>query len=204
VKGNRSVEEFAPTRAARIMARAKAPLRDAAAVNSTRYAILRALKSLGVPVECSTGGRTKWNRTRLNIPKTHALDAACVGDMAGIKGWGGPTLTVKATGRGSHQRTRTDAYGFPRLRFSPAKLVCGFQTGDLVRAAVPVLQPNGKPFKTAGVHIGRVAVRATGSFRVGTVDAVPQRFCRVVQQADGYEHNQIPGSARDSSTRSIR
>lgn len=199
-KGNRPVAEFAPDRAARIIARAKAPLRDAAAVNSTRYATLRTLKTCGVPVECSTGGCTKWNRTRLGVPKTHGLDAACVGNLTGVRAWDGPTLTVKATGRGSHQRTRPDAYGFPRLRFSSTKLVHGFQTGDLVRAVVPGFQSNGKPFKAAGVHVGRVAVRVTGRFRVGTIDPVPHRFCRLVQRADGYEHNQLPGSARDSST----
>ncbi len=36
--GNQPVEEFAPKRAADILRRAKAPLRDAAAVNSTRWA----------------------------------------------------------------------------------------------------------------------------------------------------------------------
>jgi 5-methylcytosine-specific restriction endonuclease McrA len=183
-KGNRPVEEFAPDRAARIMARAKAPLRDAAAVNSTRYATLRTLKSLGVPVECSTGGRTKWNRTRLGVPKTHALDAACVGDVAGIRGWNGPTLTVKATGRGNHQRTCPDKYGFPRLHYARVKRVHGFQTGDLVQAVVP-------RGKHAGRHMGRVAIRTRGSFRVGARDYINYKYCRIVQRGDGYEHTSL-------------
>ena len=54
-------------------------LQDAAAVNATRWALLNALKATGLPVETGSGGRTKFNRTRLDIPKTHALDAACVG-----------------------------------------------------------------------------------------------------------------------------
>ncbi|CDH43350.1 MAG: hypothetical protein IPL59_22265 [Candidatus Competibacteraceae bacterium] len=53
---------------------------------------------------------------RLEIPKTHALDAACVGDMDEIRDWNKPTLAIKATGRGSYQRTRLNAYGFPRDR----------------------------------------------------------------------------------------
>jgi hypothetical protein len=39
-------------------------------------------------------------------------------------------------------------------------MIGGFQTGDMVRAEVP-------KGKHAGIHVGRVAVRASGSFRVG-------------------------------------
>ncbi|WP_017661710.1 RRXRR domain-containing protein, partial [Baaleninema simplex] len=37
------------------------------------------LKETGLPVEVGTGGQTKFNRTRLGLPKTHGFDAACVG-----------------------------------------------------------------------------------------------------------------------------
>jgi hypothetical protein len=180
-KGNRWVEEFCPDRAAKILARAKAPLRDAAAVNSTRFATLAALRSLGVAVECATGGRTKFSRHEHGVPKAHCLDAACVGEMAGIRSWAGPVLTVKAMGRGCHQRARTDAYGFPRLRLPRSKRVSGFATGDLVRVVIPV-------GKHAGRHVGRVAVRKTGSFRVGTCDGIRHYRCSVLQRADGYDH----------------
>jgi len=43
------------------------------------------------------------------------------------------------------------------------KRVRGFQTGDLVEADVPA------PLKTAGRHVGALAVRASGSFRRTTV-----------------------------------
>ena len=61
------------------------------------------------------------------------------------------------------------------------KRVKGFQTGDLVRAEVP------ERLKTRGHHRGRVAVRATGSFRVGTVDGINATYCRLLQRSDGYE-----------------
>jgi 5-methylcytosine-specific restriction endonuclease McrA len=179
-KGNRSVTEFSPTRAAKIQAKAKAPLRDAAAVNSTRHATLATLRGLGLPVECSTGGRTKFNRHEYTIPKTHALDAACVGQMTGLRDWDAPTLTATATGRGTHQRTRTDKYGFPRLRLPRTKRVHGFATGDLVQADVP-------RGKYTGRHVGRVAVRTRGSFRVGGCD-VNYKHCTVLQRADGYNY----------------
>jgi len=38
-----------------------------------------------------------------------------------------------------------------------------------------------------GQHIGRVAVRLTGSFRVGTVDGINTKYCTLIQQGDGYD-----------------
>jgi 5-methylcytosine-specific restriction endonuclease McrA len=73
-KGNQPVQEFAPERAVEILKRAKAPLRDAAAVNATRWALWRALDQR-MPTHTASGGRTKWNRTRNHLPKTHTLDA---------------------------------------------------------------------------------------------------------------------------------
>jgi 5-methylcytosine-specific restriction endonuclease McrA len=177
-KAGRDVREFCPDRADAVLAWAKAPLRDAAAVNSTRFAVLAALRSLGLPVECSTGGRTKYNRNAYEVPKEHTLDAACVGSMAGITSWAGPVLTVKATGRGTHQRTRTDACGFPRLRLPRSRRVYGFATGDLVAADVPA-------GKHQGQRRGRVAVRSTGKFRVGSRDGIRYHHCSLLQRADG-------------------
>lgn len=182
-KGSLPVEVFVtdPKRLARILAQAEAPLRDAAAVNSTRFACLEVLRTLGVPVECWTGGRTKWNRARTGTPKTHALDAACCGLLDRLNGSSAGTLTVRATGRGLHQRTRTDAYGFPRLRLPRVKQVRGFQTGDFACAVVPA-------GRHAGRHVGRVAVRATGSFRVGIRDGINHKYCQLIQRSDGYDH----------------
>ena len=61
-KGSRDVREFLahdPARLKRILAQARQPLSDAAAVNATRYAIGNALKELGLPVTFWSGGRTK-------------------------------------------------------------------------------------------------------------------------------------------------
>lgn len=188
-KGTRSVEDFLahdPKRLARIKAQAKAPLRDAAAVNATRWALFNALKSTGRAVEAGTGGRTKFNRARLSIPKTHALDAACVGALHAIEGWRQPTLRIQATGRGAYQRTRLDKFGFPRGSLMRHKRVYGFQTGDMVRAVVP-------SGKKAGTHVGRVAVRARGSFNIqtgqGVVQGIGHRHVRLIQRADGYGYS---------------
>jgi len=46
--------------------------------------------------------------------------------------------------------------------------------------------------KNVGTHVGRVAVRARGSFNVataqGTVSDISYRFCQRIQRADGYQY----------------
>jgi 5-methylcytosine-specific restriction endonuclease McrA len=193
-KDARDVSEFVadPARLSRILAQAKAPLHDAAAVNSTRWALYRALASTGLPVDTGSGGRTKWNRTRSGAPKSHSLDALCIGDIAAIGSWPGSVLVARSTGRGAYQRALHDKYGFPRKDKDgkPAvktrvKQHYGFSTGDLVRAVVP-------SGKKAGTHIGRVAVRKTGSFNIttalGVIQGISYRHCRLLHRADGWTY----------------
>ena len=167
----------------RVLAQAKRPLKDAAAVNSTRWALFNAIKSVVIPVTTGSGGLTKFNRVRLGIPKTHALDAVCVGEVSAVTGLGKPTLVIKCTGRGSYQRTRSDAFGFPRGYLTREKRIQGFQTGDMVSANV-------QKGKKIGFYVGRVVVRATGSFNIqtaqGVVQGISHRSCKVIQRADGY------------------
>jgi hypothetical protein len=78
-KGTKDIGDFLkkkPDLLKRILAQAKAPLKDAAAVNSTRWELFRRLEALSFPVECGSGGRTKYNRSRRGLPKTHWIDAA--------------------------------------------------------------------------------------------------------------------------------
>ncbi|WP_233880223.1 RNA-guided endonuclease IscB [Paraburkholderia flagellata] len=190
-KGALDVREYVkdPKRLARILATASRPLKDAAAVNVTRWALANALRATGLPLELASGARTKFNRVTHDIPKTHALDAVCAGRVKAVRDWQRPSLTIKATGRGSYQRTRLTRYGFPRGYLMRQKQVQGFQTGDHVRADVP----HGKK---AGVHTGRVAVRATGSFNIQTATAVVQgishRHCTLIQRSDGYAFSLQP------------
>lgn len=190
-KSNRPVTEFLakqPGRLAKILAHLTAPLKDAAAVNATRWTLYDALMTAGLPVETASGGRTKWNRSRLGIPKTHANDALCVGPVAAVVGWPMASLGIRCTGRGSYQRTRVTASGLPRGYLMTTKAVHGFRTGDLVVAAVP-------KGKKTGIHTGRVAVRATGSFNVqtseGIVQGIHHRHCRLRQRADGYAYGPV-------------
>lgn len=187
-KDSRPVEEFVTNKArlARIKRQMRTPLRDAAAVNATRRELYRAMQDTGLAVHAGTGAHTKWNRTRLGVPKTHALDALCVGCIDTIGPWPEQTQVITTTGRGSYSRTRSDKYGFPRLRLTRTKRHHGFQTGDHVRAVVPT-------GKKTGTYTGRVAVRATGSFNVttthGIVQGVNHKHVRLIQRADGYGYD---------------
>lgn len=190
-KGVRDIEDFLskqPDRIKRIKAQLKQPLKDAAAVNATRWALLTALQATGLSVEIASGGRTKFNRHMLSIPKTHALDAACVGRVDRIRDWQKPTLSIKCAGRGSYQRTRLTAKGGIRGYLMRQKSVNGFQTGDRVKAVVP-------KGNNAGTYVGRVAVRASGSFNIqtggGVVQGISHKHCRLIQRGDGYGYNQI-------------
>ena len=206
-KGARAVEDFLAhdeKRLARISSTAQKPLRDAAAVNSTRSALVNALKNLGLPVETSSGGRTKFNRSRLGVLKTHALDAACVGQVDELRGWRIGVLNVKATGRGSYQRTRLNQYGFPRGYLLRAKRVHGFATGDLVKAEVP-------SGRKAGRYTGRVAIRASGSFNIqprhGVTEGISHKHCRLLQRSDGYGYQfmaSAPGTEVATTTAAMR
>jgi 5-methylcytosine-specific restriction endonuclease McrA len=191
-KSNQDIRDFLaadPERLVRILAQVKTPLRDAAAVNATRWALHDRLMQVGLPVECGSGGRTKYNRVRRGLPKSHWLDAACVGastpehlDVRGVA-----PLHMRAAGHGSRQMCRMDRYGFPRTGPKQAKRVNSFQTGDLVQAVVPKGTNQGR-------HVGRVAVRTSGSFNLTTqhrtVQGISYRFCTLIARADGYSYQQ--------------
>jgi 5-methylcytosine-specific restriction endonuclease McrA len=188
-KGARSIEEFLhdrPDVLRRVLAHAGAPLADAAAVNATRWALVGVLRRCGLPLELASGGRTKFNRATLGIPKQHCLDAACVGDIEALHGWDVPVLCIGCVGRGGYQRTNLTAHGFPRGYLVRRKQVHGFQTGDVVRAIV-------SSGKKAGEYVGRVTVRMSGSFNVqtnrGIVQGVSWRYCRVLSRGDGYSYH---------------
>jgi 5-methylcytosine-specific restriction endonuclease McrA len=185
-KGNQTAAEFGHPE---VEAQAQRPLKDAAAVNSTRFKLVEALRGFGLPVGTWTGGRTRWNRARFGVEKTHALDAPCVGELAGVRPGTLKTLAITATGRGEHCRTNWTKQGFPRGYKLRQKQVCGFKTGDRVRAVVPAT------LKTAGRHVGRVQVRKSGSFAIKTrerdLDGISAVYVELIQRGDGYDYTVV-------------
>jgi 5-methylcytosine-specific restriction endonuclease McrA len=186
-KGTKSIEVFLakkPDVLKKIMAQAKRPLKDAAAVNSTRWAWFNRLKETGKPVSTGSGGLTKFNRTRLKLPKTHWLDAACVGQMGELEVLTNKPLLIKATGHGTRQICRTDKFGFPSRYVPRLKFIKGFQTGDIVKAVVTT-------GKKIGEYVGRVAVRSTGSFNISAselVSGISYKYCTIIHKKDGYSY----------------
>jgi hypothetical protein len=129
----------------------------------------------GLPVEASSGGRTKYNRARPGIAKTPALDTACVGEARTPVGWQIPSTEIKASGRGitaarSLRHTVSHRLLHAHSRLSDRRYGAG-------RSAKG---------KQAGIHVGRVAVRAGGSFRVGNADGIIAKYCKLRDRADGY------------------
>ena len=188
-KGNKSIEQFLkkkPDLLKRILAQAKKPLADNAAVNITRFTLLNALKETGLPVEIGTGGRTKFNRTKQGLEKRHWIDAACVGaSTLGLIIKGVKPLVMTAKGYGTRQSCRTDKYGFPIRHCSREKLHFGFHTGDIVKAVVTT-------GKKVGIYFGRLATRKSGSFNISTknglVQGISHKFCTHIHKKDGYSY----------------
>lgn len=191
-KGKQPIEVFLakkPVLLQNLLSQAKRPLKDASAVNSTRWELANQLKEKQLPVELVSGGRTKFNRAQHEIPKSHAHDAVCVGEFSEVDNWNLPTLEIKCTGRGSYQRTRLNQYGFPRGHLMRQKAVNGFQAGDMVKAIVV-------KGKKTGEYTGRVAVRATGYFNIttpaGTIQGINHKDCRLIARNDGYGYGFQP------------
>jgi 5-methylcytosine-specific restriction endonuclease McrA len=187
-KGTQDIKIFLakkPEILKRILAQSKHPLKDASTVNSTRWALFTRLKETGKEIATGSGGLTKFNRIRLELPKTHFFDAACVGDTPKISVLANQPLNIKATGHGSRQMCRTDKFGFPSRYVPRFKFVKGFQTGDIVEAVVT----SGKKI---GTYTGRVAVRSSGSFNVsaaqGLIQGINHKYCFSIHQKDGYNY----------------
>lgn len=192
-KGNQTAEEFGHPE---VQAQVRRPLRDAAAVNVTRYKIREALAEHGLPMETGTGGRTKFNRTRLGLAKTHWGDAACVGASTPerLRIRAGRPLLIHARnhgypiGRRQMKKVQSrDRGGFPREEQAKSgKRFYGFQSGDIVRAEIPAGRKN------EGRHVGRITVRKTGRFRFSKSNSeimdVHYRHLTLVRRADCYEY----------------
>ena len=185
-KGARPIEEFLkgkPELLARIRKRLKTPLRDAASVNATRWALFEALRATGLPIRTGSGALTKFNRHCFGVPKEHWFDALCVGRINGVSYEPGmKVLNVSCTGRGQYKRTRTDKFGFPICHFMRTKRPHGVGLGDLVRMTV-------QKGKHPGIWTGRAFPSNDGS----VVLILPEfrikgraRNCSILSLSDGY------------------
>ena len=185
-KGAKPIEEFLkgkPELLARVRKQLKTPLRDAASVNATRWALFEALRATGLPIRTGSGALTKFNRHCFGVPKEHWFDALCVGRINGVSYEPGmKVLNVSCTGRGQYKRTRTDKFGFPICHFMRTKRPHGVGLGDLVRMTVQ-----------KGKHPGIWTGRAFPSNDGRVVLILPEfriwgraRNCSILSLSDGY------------------
>jgi 5-methylcytosine-specific restriction endonuclease McrA len=189
-KGNRPVEEFLkkkPDVLKRIQARAKAPLMDAAAVNSTRWALFHALSATGLTVTVGSGGQTKYNRKQLGWGKAHWLDAAAVGHVSALRLLTEQPLKIAAKGQGGRQKAALNKYGYP-IRYNSLKPVHGWRSGDIA-----VFE--GKSY--------RITPRQTGSFALSVPGEKPisknKKHLKRVHRADGYAYSVCKDSTNFST-----
>jgi len=195
-KGTSSVEDFVadPVRRARILAAATAPRHHAAAATATSAALLRELAATGLPLETAPGVLTRANRERLGLAKSHTLDALLAGEVESVAGWPVRIWVARAMGRGSYSRTRSDRFGFPRLRLTKVRRHYGFATGDMVA----VIKPGGSAVT------GRVAISADGFFKItttaGSVIGASHRRCRLLSKGDGWTYTVKSEAAATTST----
>lgn len=188
-RSGRSKDQLRAKNLQEVMEKRKRPLVAAALMNATRWRLYEKLRETGLPVECGTGARTKYNRLRIGLPKTHYYDVCCVGKSTP------ENLTINqkyvqvwtALGRGTRKMCNADGYGFPISHRARQKMHFGFMTGGMVVTEVP-------KGKYAGRWAGRVAVRASGYFDIK--DSSGRRICqgishrhmKVLQRADGWQY----------------
>lgn len=191
-KGNTAGPEFVKDakRLATIQSKMSKNLSNATQTNILRKFIYQRL--CGTYGENNVRGwnssRTKFNRHKFGIKKTHSLDALCVGDMNEVKvAKISPVLHIKSMGRGNRQMCQTDKFGFPKCIRSRQRKANGYQTGDIIEVNI---SKEGRI-----VPCGRYTTRITktgGGFRGVVLDKTVKLSFKdmgvILHRADGYNY----------------
>lgn len=173
--------------AEKVLRQAKAPLKDAAAVNATRNQIVRTMAT-HKPVTTATGAQTKMNRIRLRLPKDHDVDAACVGDTTSLEFLSDRAIHVHCKGQGGRQRCQTDKYGYPQ-KHRPLRPINGYQSGDIAEVFI---EPS-KRRKHSGVYVGKLYPYTTGRGEIilsssERVSLSQEQITKVIHRKDSYAY----------------
>jgi 5-methylcytosine-specific restriction endonuclease McrA len=181
-KSNKDIKEFLskkPDLLNKILSKAKLPLKDAAAVNCTRWKLFNELRLTGLEVKTGSGGQTKFNRMRFHLPKTHYYDAACVGKIDELEALVDRPLKIICKGQGGRQKAALNKYGYP-IRHNPLKPIKGWSSGDIA--------------KDETGNIGRVNPRSQSNsfnFTVFGEKAISIHVTKLkrIHQKDGYVYS---------------
>lgn len=165
-------------------------LADAAIVNANRWRLKKELEeATGLKVKCSGTRYTATNRKKLGLAKDHCLDAVCVGGSTPkkIRFCTNVCHIATAKGRGQHNCTLLNKYGFPRIQLAKQKIMFGFKTGDAGKAVA-------QTGKYQGTYYGRITCRQSGAFAIDCGDkkcpSISYKKIRLLQMADGYHYSQ--------------
>ena len=136
LKSNQDVKDFLsgkPELLKRIGSIAASPLKDVAALNSTRWKLFNTLKTTGSEITTGSGGQTKCNRRKQKLPSLHCIDAACVGEVNQLNFQTTQALAAICKGPGGRHKAAVNAavnkYGYP-IRYNPLKPIKGWNSGD--------------------------------------------------------------------------
>ena len=185
-KGSMNADEFGYPD---IQAKAKKPLKDATVVNATRWKLYDMLNDMGYPLEVATGGRTKYNRVQQGYPKSHFIDAACVGasgECVNLNPDHQP-LHIQAVGHGTRQMCQTNKYGNAIRHRTNRRSWKGWKTGDMAKAVI-------LKGKYQGTYpMGRVTAKQQDSFKftVSGLSAfsVNCKYLTRIHRKDGYGYS---------------
>ena len=170
-KDNRSLAEFLqddPERLRKIKAQLRKSLSSASHMNYLMHLLRRELEGMTVPVKESDAISTAYTRKILGVKKTHANDAACLGEPEKLINVPAEVTVVRSVGHGKRQMLAApNQHGTPRYktghkgRNSPYRAYCrlarevqgftimpghklrqrrvrGITSGDLIRYTHPV------------------------------------------------------------------
>lgn len=117
-KANRPIEEFLndqPELLQRILNRLqRSDLAHAAHMNIALPAIVRDLRSLGLPVSFTNAAQVSWTRQQLGVAKTHCYDAALQGrGFTNVASLPARVLELRPSNGRSKQKANVDRHGTP-------------------------------------------------------------------------------------------
>jgi hypothetical protein len=118
------------------------------------------------------------------LPKTHWLDAACVGKVESLELLTARPLLIVAKGWGCRQMVQNDKYGFPRKGYRAKQKVKNWNTGDLVAVI------SGNFAGIAGKRLKTVRFKGNFDIRLNPekVISVSRHHLKAVHRRDGYEY----------------
>lgn len=138
-KDNQPPEEFLadrPDKLRELLARSPGhSYRDATWLNTMMPFILENLTGLEIQVEQTNAALTSWNRKQMQLPKTHYIDAAVLGNCQSLSGMPELVAHIKPSNGRKKQKANVDANGIPAG--DPFRRYCRLSPRERSRTPTP-------------------------------------------------------------------